>query len=135
MANQLAGKRILVVEDEQMIAEIFAFELTAEGAKVIGPVRSVDAALDEIANTNLDGAILDIKLLGRKTFQVADVLAARDIPFVFLTGYGAQDIPAQYSNVPRCEKPITPFAVCRTLETVLSLPRPGNLRPPNRKVT
>jgi CheY-like chemotaxis protein len=124
MTNQLAGKHILIVEDEQTIAENLTFALTAEGARVVGPVASVDAALHEIANTrDLDGATVDIKLMGKKTFQVADVLVAQDIPFVFLTGYSAQDVPARYLNVPRCEKPITPAAVCQTLEALLSVPR------------
>jgi DNA-binding response OmpR family regulator len=124
MTSQLAGKRILIIEDEPAIAGHLAFQMTAEGAEVIGPVASADAALDEIANThNLDGATLDIKLLGKMTFAVADALAAHNIPFVFLTGYRAQDVPARYSNVPCCEKPLTPAAVCHTLEAVLSLPQ------------
>jgi hypothetical protein len=56
MTNHIAGKRVLIVEDEQIIAEHLASQMTAEGAEVIGPVATVDAALDLISNTHLDGA-------------------------------------------------------------------------------
>jgi two-component SAPR family response regulator len=119
MTNHLAGKRVLIVEDEPLIADQLAYQMTAEGAQVIGPVASVDAAVDLISNTHLDGATLDIKLMGNKTFEVADVLAARAIPFVFLTGYGARDVPARYANVSRVEKPVTPDVVSRALQSAL----------------
>jgi two-component SAPR family response regulator len=90
------------------------------GAEVIGPVASVNAALDIIVKTGLDAAVLDIKLEGEKAFPLADVLAARDIPFVFLTGYGAQDIPARHANVRRVEKPVTAATVCRALEAIFA---------------
>jgi DNA-binding response OmpR family regulator len=112
MTNRLAGKRILIVEDEQMIADRFADEINAEGAEVIGPVASVNAALDVIGSTGLDAATLDIKLMGEKAFPVADALTARNIPFVFLTGYGANDVPARHANVNRVEKPVTPAVIC-----------------------
>jgi len=51
----------------------------------------------------LDGVTLDLKLAGEMTFRVADVLAARNVPFVFLTGYGAADVPARHANVTRVE--------------------------------
>jgi hypothetical protein len=86
MTGQLAGKRILIVKDEPMIAENLADQMTIEGAEVIGPVATAEAALDAISVTHPDGATLDIKLMGKKTFQGADALVARHIPFVFLTG-------------------------------------------------
>jgi two-component SAPR family response regulator len=120
MTHQLAGKRVLIVEDEPVIAENLAFELAENGAKVIGPVASVKAALDVIENTNLDGVTLDIKLMGEMAFSVADVLAGRDIPFVFLTGYDAGAVPASHANVHRVEKPVTPSVVCRALEATFA---------------
>jgi two-component SAPR family response regulator len=120
MTNHLAGKRVLIVEDEPLIADHLAYQMTAEGAEVIGPVASVDAALDLISNTHVDGATLDIKLLGNTTFEVADVLAARDIPFVFLTGYGARDVPARHANVSRVEKPVTPDVVSRAVKAAIA---------------
>jgi DNA-binding response OmpR family regulator len=83
MTHQLAGKRVLIVEDEQLFAEYLSDAMTAEGAEVIDPVGTVNAALDIIANMHLDGATLDLKLAGEMTFRVADTLAAHHIPFIF----------------------------------------------------
>ena len=122
MTRKLAGKCILIVEDEQMIAENLAFELAESGAQVIGPVSSITAALDIIGNTKLDGVTLDIKLMGEMAFSVADVLADRGIPFVFLTGYDAGTVPERHANVPRVEKPVTPDVVRRALEATFATP-------------
>jgi DNA-binding response OmpR family regulator len=118
MAQRLAGKRILIVEDEQMLVDYLADTIVAEGAEVIEPVAT--AALDVIANTPVDGVTLDLKLAGEMTFQVADALAARNIPFIFLTGYGAADVPARHANVTRVEKPVAPKAVCHALEAAIA---------------
>lgn len=100
--------RILVVEDEYLVAQDLVEDLRSLGAEVLGPVPSVKkamAALDE--SPRLDGAILDVNLQGDMIFPVADRLAARDVPFVFTTGYGEGVIPERYAAVPRCEKPVT----------------------------
>jgi CheY-like chemotaxis protein len=87
--TQLAGKRILIVEGHNILAIDLAYELASKGTKVVGPVATTAAALDVIGSTDLDGAILDIKLSDRSAFPVADALADRHIPFVFATGYSA----------------------------------------------
>ena len=120
MTQRLAGKRVLIVEDEQMLVDYLADAMVAEGAEVIEPVATVNAALDVIANTPLDGVTLDLKLAGEMTFRVADVLAVRHIPFVFLTGYGAADVPARHANITRVEKPVAPGVVCRALEAAIA---------------
>jgi two-component SAPR family response regulator len=120
VTHPLAGRRILIVEDEPFIAQNLAFELVREGAEVIGPVASVKAALAVIGNTNLDGATLDIKLMGEMAYPVADVLAARQIPFIFITGYDAGAVPARHADVSRVEKPFTPDVARRALQTVLA---------------
>jgi CheY-like chemotaxis protein len=117
--TQLAGKRVLVVEDHIIIAMDLAHELTSEGAKVVGPVATAAAALDVIGSTDLDGGILDIKLSDRSAFPVADALADRDIPFVFATGYDI-GVPARHANVRRLEKPVKPSLICRALEAAMS---------------
>jgi CheY-like chemotaxis protein len=119
MICQLAGKRILIVEDEPMIAEILASEMAAVGAEVVGPVATDRAALDAIAMRRLDGATVDIKLMGQMCLSVADALAACNIPFLFVTGYG-QYVPFRHANVRRLQKPVAPSAVCRALEGALS---------------
>ena len=94
MTSALAGRRLLVVEDEYFLAAELVEALSADGAKVIGPAASVDDALDLLDDTaQLDGAVLDLNLQGEMAFPVADALMERDIPFVFLTGYDQSVIP------------------------------------------
>ncbi|WP_261404766.1 response regulator [Chenggangzhangella methanolivorans] len=90
MTNEsLKGLRILLVEDEAMIAMLVEDMLLDGGAEVVGPAGGVKAALAVIAETDaIDGALLDVNLGGEQSFEVADALAARNIPFVFVTGYG-----------------------------------------------
>jgi PAS domain S-box-containing protein len=122
MKCQLAGRRVLIVEDERAIAENLAFEITAGGGNVVGSVATVNAALDVIANTGLDGAILDLNLTGEMAFPVADALAARHIPFVIMTGFNARAVvPARHANVSCLQKPVTPYSICRELQAIFDL--------------
>jgi DNA-binding response OmpR family regulator len=136
MKDQLAGRRVLIVEDDSAIAENLAFEIAAEGAKVVGPVATVNAALDAIANTDPDGVILDLHLTGEMAFPVADALATRHIPFVIMTGFDARAVvPTRYANVSCLQKPVTPYAICRELEAMFDASNGGDLNPDdNRKI-
>jgi ActR/RegA family two-component response regulator len=117
MTHLLAGKRVLIVEDDDILAITLAEELAAQGVKVIGPSATVVDAVDVIATTDLDAAIVDINLRGKAAFPVADALADRHIAFVFATGYlVAGHIPARHANVRRFEKPIPPNIICRAIE-------------------
>ena len=117
MTHQLAGKRVLIVEDDNIFAITLADELAHEGAEAVGPAATVTDALDVIASTELDGAILDVNLGGKAAFPVADALADHHIPFIFVTGYLiAHHIPARHANVRRFEKPTAPNVICRALE-------------------
>ncbi len=99
MKCQLTGKRVLIVEDERTIAENLAFEITANGGNVVGPAATVNAALDLIANTGLDGAILDLNLMGEMAFPVADALATSHIPFIIMTGFSARAaVPSRHAS-------------------------------------
>ena len=102
----LAGRRVLVVEDAYFIADDLRCLLEAHGAEVIGPVGQLTQASD-LARTSepIDAAILDIDLHGDAAYELADVLRARGVPFVFATGYSARAIPPAYAVVPRWEKP------------------------------
>jgi ActR/RegA family two-component response regulator len=118
--TQLAGKRALIVEDDNVLAMHLAGELAAQGATVIGPAATVAEALDVIASSELDVAIVDINLGGKAAFPVADALADRRVPFVFATGYLIADyIPARHTKVRRFEKPTAPGVICRGLEEAL----------------
>ena len=121
MTHQLAGKRILIVEDDNILAINLADGLTRNEAKVIGLAATVTDALDLIGSADLDGAILDINLGGKAAFPVADALADRHIPFIFVTGYLIADyIPTRHANVRRFEKPTTLSAICRALEDAIT---------------
>jgi CheY-like chemotaxis protein len=111
----ICAKRVLVVEDEYLVAMDMSAFLEAAGAHVVGPASNVSAALEVLQRTELDGAILDVNLRGEMAYPVADALAARGIPFVFTTGYGARGVPARFAGVKRCEKPTSPEAISRAL--------------------
>ena len=124
--EDLAGRRLLVVEDEYLIAREVAQALRRAGAAVIGPVPTVDAALDAVSSAGTpDAALLDINLRGEAVYPVADALAERGVPVVFATGYDARSIPDRYAALPRCDKPIETRAVIRALRNAI-LARPPN---------
>src|SRR5258708_34173804 len=117
MTHHLAGKRVLIVEDDNILAITLAEEFAAEGAKVIGPAATVTDALDVIERTDLDGAIVDINLRGKAAFPVADALADRHIPFVFATGYLVPGhIHSRHADVRRFVKPAAPGVICHALQ-------------------
>jgi CheY-like chemotaxis protein len=119
-SEHLKGCRLLVVEDEYLVAADLTASLESLGAEVIGPAASVEEALS-LLDTNggrLDGAVLDINLQNERVYPVADVLTARGIPFVFTTGYDAAAVPTAYAWAPRCEKPVDKTQLVRWLSNV-----------------
>jgi CheY-like chemotaxis protein len=106
VARPLAGRRILIVEDRYLIASDLAEEVRRMGADVAGPTATVAGARAIIDAEPVDLAVLDIGLDGELVYPVADVLAARGVPFVFLTGYDGHSLPAPWRAHPRLAKPI-----------------------------
>jgi len=99
--------RILVVEDEYLLADELALELADEGAVVLGPVSNVQHALALLdGEATPDGAILDVNLSGEPVFPVADALIDRGVPLIFTTGYDADVFPERFAHIHKCEKPI-----------------------------
>ena len=118
--QDLAGHRLLVVEDEYLIAREVTQALRNAGAAVIGPVATVGAALDVVASAGApDAALLDINLRGEMVYPVADALAEQGVPVVFATGYDAGSIPDRYAAVPRCDKPAETKTVIRALQNAI----------------
>jgi DNA-binding LytR/AlgR family response regulator len=115
--DDLKGRRLLIVEDEYMIASDLTEFFEHAGAEVIGPVGSVKDALALIAREGerLDGALLDVNLRNDKVYPVADALFAAGVPFVFATGYDAHAVPEAYADVPRCDKPVDRRQLARLL--------------------
>jgi CheY-like chemotaxis protein len=103
----MAGKRILVVEDEFLIALDIAGALEQGGLEVIGPLASVRDALAALERERVDGALLDANLGGEPVGCVADALFARRVPFAFVSGYGRGQLPPQHRGVPLISKPFT----------------------------
>jgi DNA-binding response OmpR family regulator len=103
----MRGMRLLVVEDEYLVAEALRQELVEAGASVIGPVPSVAKAtvlLEE--ERDIDCAVLDINLAGETVFELADALQARGVPFLFVSGYTTSTVPSRFAGVPLLEKPV-----------------------------
>jgi len=109
----VAGNRILVVEDEALVAMMLRDSLVTLGFHVVGPLTRTAEAIASAANEQFDAAILDVNIGGDPIYPVAERLAARAIPFVFLTGYGAESIDPRFAHVPVLQKPIEPEALQR----------------------
>lgn len=99
-------KRVLLVEDEPLVSMMLADMLSAFGHKVDGPYSRFSDAILAAKSNNLQAGILDVNLGGEKTYAVADILANRQIPFAFVTGYGPDSIVSEFSGAPVLQKPI-----------------------------
>jgi CheY-like chemotaxis protein len=100
-----AALRILVVEDELMIRMLLEDMLGELGHTIAVAAARIDEALEAAKTAEFDLAILDVNLNGEPISPVADVLAARGVPFVFATGYGEHGLPAPYRDRPTLKKP------------------------------
>jgi DNA-binding response OmpR family regulator len=105
---RLSGKRVLVVEDDYYVADSLAVALQAHGIEVLGPVATVAAALDLVAQDgSIDGAVIDVNLRGEMVYPVADALRQRGVRFVFTTGYDASSVARHQPDVVCFEKPVS----------------------------
>jgi len=112
------GARVLIVEDEIVVA-LFLEDLLAEfGYEIAGIVSHLDDAMAR--PSDYDIALLDVHLNGRNVFEFADQLAACGTPFVFATGYGARGIPDRHCARPVLQKPFRPDELKRALEDVVA---------------
>jgi CheY-like chemotaxis protein len=103
----LSGCRILVVEDEYILAQDLRHSLQEAGASVLGPAQSVTAALAILEKEwDVHGAVLDVNLAGELVWPVADALAIRGVPLVFATGAEKEDLPVRFQHATRCGKPV-----------------------------
>ena len=105
-ANGPDASRVLVVEDEVLVAMMIQDFLTEKGHAVIGPISRASEALLVAKEGDFDAAILDIHLGDGMAYPVAEILAERGVPFVFVTGYQADTIDDRFSEVPVLQKPI-----------------------------
>jgi len=121
--EQLNGRRVLVVEDEALVAMMIEDMLTDLGCVVVDVASSLAKALAlaEDPALALDGALLDLNLSGEKVYPVAERLAARGVPFIFSTGAMAGIVDG-YSHVPLLTKPFKPRALEEALLSVFGGP-------------
>ena len=111
----LAGKRILVVEDEYWLAAEIAHALEEEGAEILGPAGTMAQAQDLLEQQRPDCAVLDINLHGEMAFSIAEHLQQAEVPFAIASGYDGLALPPSLARVPRLQKPFDP----RQLRSVL----------------
>lgn len=114
----LAGLRVLVVEDEFLVAVALEDDLRAAGAQIAGPFPDLATALTGAARETFDLALLDVNLGGTMVYPLADALLRRGIPFLLLSGYAGADLPARFSTQHRLSKPYDPR---RLIDEILKL--------------
>ena len=129
----LLGRRILLVEDEYVIAMEMERWLRGAGAEVIGPVSNVEHALDciEAEAGTIDGAVLDVNLgHGERVYPVADRLDALGVPYLFATGDVRIGSEAAYLSHVRLEKPILSLELLKAVEALVGSPQSADTRVP-----
>jgi two-component SAPR family response regulator len=104
---EAAGCRVLVVEDETLIAVLIEQTLEAMHCEVVGPAAKLETALQLVLDEGFDIAILDVTVRGGKVYPVAELLLARGIPFVLASGYGDWALPKALRDQRRLLKPFT----------------------------
>ena len=115
-----AMPRVLVVEDEYLIRMLLEDMLADNGYAVAAAVGTIAEATKFAAAGAFDVAILDVNVDGDEVYPVADILAQRGLPFVFVTGYGEGSLPAKYRNRPALQKPFQSEQLRSTLDGLLA---------------
>lgn len=116
MSHPLSARRVLLVEDEALVAMLLETILEDMGCIPVGPAATVEDGLAMVADpAPLDGALLDVNIAGRQVFPIAEALKARGVPFVFSTGYGAGGLPDEWRGHATVQKPFTEAAIRNAL--------------------
>jgi DNA-binding response OmpR family regulator len=116
----LQGRRILLVEDDIMISVLLGDALAEFGYEIVGPATRLAKAVELAATEAIDAAILDLDVAGKQVYPAAEKLAARGIPFAFVTGHRADAVVEIYRERPRLQKPFAVEELVRALELMLS---------------
>ena len=122
MSQAFAGRRVLVVEDESLVAMLLETILEDMGCVPVGPAATVEEGLQMASEGDpVDAALLDVNVAGKQVFPIAEALKARGVPFVFSTGYGEGGLPDQWRGQPTLQKPFTEAAVRDALMSAMGL--------------
>lgn len=117
----LRGARVLIVEDEFVLALLLEETLTRFGAQVVEVADTLAAARQAAARADIDAAVLDVYLHGQASFPAAEALALRGIPLVFTSAYAGDALPPLLANAPLVAKPYRAERVAVTLASTLGL--------------
>lgn len=117
--KDLVGLRILVVEDEGIVAMLVEDMLAELGCEVVGSVATLQKAIEAATNESFDFAMLDVNLDGQPVFPVAKILKSRQLPFLFSTGYGRVGIPSIFQDREVLSKPFAKEVLETTLRMAL----------------
>lgn len=107
-SQPLDGKRLLIIEDEPLVAMDMAAQLTNAGADIVGPAGNIAAALQLIADEDFDAALLDANLGGQPVDDIAAALTRKNVPFAFVSGYGRESLPKSFATAELMSKPFEP---------------------------
>jgi CheY-like chemotaxis protein len=117
----LTGRRVLLVEDDYMLARALVSLLETCSVTILGPVATTERALALLKQTDqIDFAVIDVNLRGETSYSLADALIERDVPYIFMTGYGASSIPERYRDAAILQKP---FKAAKLMESLQALIR------------
>ena len=119
MSDLLSGKRILIVEDQYLLADDACAILNAEDAAIVGPVRSVADAMLALP-FGVDAAVLDVALTDGAVYPVAEALEARGTPFLFMTGYAPDIIPVRWADIAILTKPVSSQRLVEAVSSLLA---------------
>jgi CheY-like chemotaxis protein len=117
----VAGKRVLVVEDELMIRMLLEGMLTDLGHTVAAEAGGIDDAVAIAKKGAFDVAVLDVNLNGQPVTPVVEILIERRVPFIFASGYGLRGVPEAYRTIPTLQKPFQADALAEAIKTAMSL--------------
>jgi CheY-like chemotaxis protein len=115
-----AAPRLLVVEDEYLIRMLLEDMLADLGYEVAAAVGTIAEASKLATDSDFDAAVLDVNLDGQEIYPVADILAKRGLPFVFVTGYGERSLPGPYRDRPALQKPFQVAQLKAVLDEMLA---------------
>jgi CheY-like chemotaxis protein len=119
-STKTTAARVFLVEDEYLIRMLLEDMLTDLGYEVAAAVGTIAEATDIASNGQFDVAILDINVDGKEIYPVADILAKRSVPFVFVSGYGEGSLMERYRGRPALQKPFQADQIKTTLAALLS---------------